>query len=225
MAADPTFAGALIDGSGPEFSSTRLFGRRLRKFSLHHRLVLKVVNSPFVTPGARISMWDLRVAVAVCCLQFGDSRIRRPWLIPALLYARMTAKALLWPFGAKPKPGDKNAVQRHLERLTDVLVTYFGDYTQEPQFAVIPPETSGPTKPKTPRGQAPEELDQVCTIMHAFPGISEERAWNMPIGLANWYRAQALALGGVDVDFVDNKEKRFQESLPPEYRHGPARPQ
>ena len=48
--------------------------------------------------------------------------------------------------------------------------------------------------------------------------ITLEQAWNMQIGLMNWLRPIALREAGVDVDFVTEKERKFQATLPLEFR-------
>lgn len=214
MAADPKLAFAFIDGSPDrEFSTFRILGVRLRKFSLYHRLLLNTVDSPFMRNGP-VSMFDIRVAVGACALEFGCSKIRKPRLWPFLLQVW----AILISLILRRKPGQPRPLQRSLNRLSEELLEYFGEYLQRPEYAIIPPNRPAGMTPQVPRGRAPEEIEHVGELI-AW-GISEYRAWNMPIGQANWYRVMARRSGGLDVDFMSEEEKEFQENLPPEYRRG-----
>lgn len=196
-------------------------GKRMRPFSLWHRLLLGTVQSPFLCNGDK-DLRDVCIAVGICRTQFGNSKIRKPWLTPSLVWGRMLLWALLphrktktieeQPEAEKEQP--LNPMQRSIQKYSEAFLEYAGDYLQNPDFAVIPPETSGRTR--TLRGKPPAELDQVCDLI-GF-GISEDRAWNMGIGLANWYRVMALKHKGADIDFIDKEEKEFQSQLPPGYR-------
>lgn len=221
MAIDPVFAGAWVDGSGaPEWSRARVLGVRLRKFSLWHRFVLKVLDSPFVRQGA-VTMWDLRVAAGVCRLRPLCSRLRKPWLRPAAIHAGIVLKGCVAARAvgsAPPAPGSAaplNPIQKALQREVDAFLAYCGDYLQEPQFTIVPPESG---TPKPPRGQPPEELAVVCEIMRAFPAFTLARAWGLPVGQANWLHLMALRAGGSDIDLVTAEEKKFQESVAEQFR-------
>lgn len=214
MAVDPKLAFAFIDGGpDPEFSTFRILGVRLRKFSLYHRLLLNTVDSPFMRDGP-ISMFDVRVAVGACALRFGDSKIRKPILWPAIL----RSKAILLSLLRRPADGKPTPIQRSLSRLSGSLLEYFGEYLQRPEYAIIPPNRPAGSTPQAPRGRAPDEIEHVGELI-AW-GISEDRAWNMAIGQANWYRVMARRSTGMDVDFVSEEERAFQGDLPPEYRRG-----
>jgi hypothetical protein len=212
---DPAYAGALIDGRGDDYSGCILLGVRLRKFCLWHRLLLRVVQSPLVT-GKPITMFDIRVAVGICSTQFGDSKIRKPRLYPTLLFLRSLALTFLWPWRVKGPDGKERWHQRSLRKLALAFVEYTGDYKQEPEFAVIPPK-SGSSSPEL-RGKAPPELEQAWLIAK-HTGWSEEYVWNMPLGRSNWYRVLALKADGADIDFVDDNERKFRETVPPQFRH------
>ncbi len=215
---DPTFAGSLIDNSQSEvWSDYWILGCRLRKFSLWTRLLLSTAQSPFLTKGS-VTLTDLRIAVGCCRNRFGDSRIRKPWLVPCLIWMWVVLTAL-WP--RRRRKGDledrpvPNTLQRALSKRAEAFLQYCGDYLQEPKWAVVPPETNG-SRTRIPRGRAPEELDHVADLIGW--GIPERRAWEMPMGLANWYRVMALKSLGADIDFIDPEEQKFQMGLPPGYR-------
>lgn len=211
MAVDLSFAGALIDNSRSlVWSDRRVLGLRLRKFCLWHRLLLRTIESPFVT-GKEIRLRDIRVAVGICRTGFGRSMVRKPWLIPLLIWIRVIIVSLLPR--RRPKEGDLNPMQKAILRHTEAFMSYCGDYLQEPKFSVVPQEGA---KDRIPRGRPPAELEQVAQLIRL--GIDERRAWEMPVGLANYYRVCALQLEGVPVDFIDLEEQAFQSKLPKEYR-------
>lgn len=206
---DPKFAGAFIDGSeSQDWSSARILGVRLRKFSLWHRLILRAGESPFFTKDKYFDMHDLRTAVGVCRNRYGDSRIRRPRLTPFILWF-----GRLIPGG---RVGDLNRAQRILQKQADKFVFYCGDYLQEPDFAIINRE-SGPRAPTTPIGKAPRELE-LAWLLASQAGFTWEQAWNTPVGQAHWIEPLALRAQGVTVDFVNEAERQYQEQMPDEYR-------
>lgn len=216
MGADPIYATFINGAKTPKWTNTRILGARLRPMSLWHRFVLNALSSPFVCNGV-VQLKDFRVALAVFKLGYGDSFTRKPLLQPFLIHCRALAGALWWRFiRRKPQP-TPTYMQRVLEKLRDQLADYAEDYLQEPEFGIIPRPTQPNADPQTPRGRAPAELEHVWILMRA--GFSERRAWEMPIGIANWYRAMAIRDSGADLSFVDEEEKRWQEQLPPEYRH------
>lgn len=215
---DLTFYGSIIDGSnGSGWSDRRVLGKRLRPFCLWHRALLNCLSSPFMHNGDK-TLRDVRMAVGICRTQFGNSRITKPGLVPSLIWLR----TLLWASWPRRKvqtiagqPEPLNPMQKAIQRHSDDFLAYAGDYLQQPAYSVVPPESNG-SNTRIPRGRPPAELDQVADLI-GF-GLSEERAWNCPFGLANWYRVMALKVRGVDIDFTDAEEKRFQMSLPEGYR-------
>lgn len=216
MSLDPSLVGALIDGSSDgEWSTVRILGRKLRKFCLWHRFLLTAFGSPFVT-GEKVTLWDLRIAVAVCSLGFPDSNTHKPWVVPFLSRLWLVLRAIV-SRGKKTKDGD-NVVQADLRKRVEAFIFYTKDYLQEPEYTVIPPDTNGvPSRPETPRGRAPEVMEHVADLI-VFTGWDDKKIWNLPLGYANWLRAMALKHKGADVSFVTESEREFQKQLPPEYR-------
>ena len=210
---------AFIDGGkAGDWSRTRFLGVRLRKFSLWHRMLLRAVDSPFITSGI-VTMRDLRIAAGVCRCGFGDSRIRKPWLIPPLLYARMTATALLPRRKAKTAPEGPNPVQQLLAAKSEALLEYFGDYLAEPEYAVRRRESAN-NDPQIPRGTFNEEFEHITELVMFFHGsLTLTQIWDMPVSAANYWRVVARRASGADVDPVTDAEAEFCKDLPPEFTH------
>lgn len=207
MAVDETLAAAFIDGGHGKYAPNRLLGVRVRRFCLWHRLILNTLDSPFMNNG-RVTFYDLRTAVGVCRLEFGDCHIRRPWLVPFLLHC--------WIFFAsmfRRSEQDRTVLQGTLLGEVRKFLSYCGDYLQEPAFTVIPPKNASGHH----RGRAPDEFEQVAELVN-WSKWSEEEIWNMPIGRANWYRVMARRDAGLDVDFMTKDEQEFLDQLPPEFR-------
>lgn len=209
---------ALIDGSDGQWAPRRVLGVRVRPFSLWHRLVLNSIDSPFMREGV-VTLRDLRIAVGICRSQFRDSRVQKPRWIPTLIHGEAilgaTASGIGFLFGKRIRrtPGRLTRFQEALRPHVNDFLEYCGDYLQEPEFVVIPKQNN---TPRVPRGRAPDEFEHACELIRM--GFPEERAWNMPVGLARWYRLVFWRAQGVDVDVTTEQERAFQESLPEEYR-------
>jgi len=166
-----------------------------------------------------VTMFDLRVAVGICRLRYQVCYVRRPWLIPTLVYAKALTASLL---RRKPGPcpsdpeGKQNQLQRALQKQSDAFLSYTGDYLSSPPFAVIPPDRGRNYIPQTPRGRFDDCIEHVGELI-AW-GVLERDAWEMPIGRANVYRIMAMRSSGLDVDIVTEEEKKFQEQVPPQFR-------
>jgi hypothetical protein len=129
------------------------------------------------------------------------------WLVVCAIFTR----------GKKNADGH-NVVQADLKKRVDDFIFYTKDYTQEPEYTIIPPDTGNtPMRPETPRGRAPEVLEHVSELI-SFTHWDDRKIWNLPVGYANWLRAMAIKNKGADVSFVTESEREFQAKLPPEYR-------
>jgi hypothetical protein len=165
MALDPNLCSALIDGSSSaEWSTVRILGCRLRKFSLWNKFLLRALQSPFMEKGRPVTRRDLLTAIGVCRLKYPDSHIRRPRLMSALDYAWLVAKATV--NRSKPKEGEDNIVQAALRAQTDAFLLYTSDYLQQPEYTIIPPDTKGvPQAPQIPSAAAPRSRCIPCSAM------------------------------------------------------------
>ena len=209
---------AFIDGGeAGDWSRTRFLGVRLRKYSLWHRMLLRSVDSPFISQGV-VTMRDLRIVAGICRCEYGNSNIRKPWLQPFLIYARMIMAALFLRPKAKAAPGELNPVQQVLTDQSKALLEYFGDYLAEPDYSVIRRQTNG--DPQNPRGTFNGEFEHVTELVMFFHGaLTLAQIWNMPVSSANYWRVVARRASGADVDAMTDSEEEFAKNLPPEYRH------
>jgi hypothetical protein len=216
MTIDTNLSAALIDNSDtPGWSGTRILGRRLRQFSLWHRLLLRAIDSPFIRAG-EATMRDLRVAVAICELPFGVSKTNKPAIRPFLLHCWAVAR-LLFSWKGRTAKGDLNALQRMLQGQIEKFMIHCGDYLQNPEYCIHKPDTgSAPSQPRVPRGTFTDEFEKVTGLI--LMGIPERRAWEMPIGLANHYYIAWLRDKGLDISITTPDEKAWREQLPKEYQ-------
>ncbi len=220
MAANTEFFKAFIDGSdSSEWSDVRILGKRLRKFSLWHCLLLRAAESPLVGKG-EVGMRDLQNAIAICRLKFGQSKIRRPRLTPVIIRIRTTLAAIasIFRFWRKVPQGTLPPYHEALKRAMEAFVSYTGDYFAKPELCIHSPSSEN-SVPQTARGRLPQEIEHATDLM-ASPGLAipEDRAWNMPVSMANFYRPICWRIRGVDCDFVTEEEEAFCAQLPPEYR-------
>lgn len=218
-AVDLTFSAAFIDQQDNlVWSGTRVLGVRLRKFCLWHRLLLRTIDSPFVRKGP-VTLFDLRTAIGICRLKYGDSKIVRPWLGPFLMVVWLTLRGVLARLLSRWKkpadPNDMNPLQKALARRVGAFLEYCGDYLQQPEYNIISPDNRAT---RTRRGSAPDELEHISELV-VWSHWPEAVLWQMPVGRANYYRMMARKAAGCDVDVTTPEEKAFQASLPESYKH------
>lgn len=153
-------------------------------------------------------MHDLRVAVGICKLRSFHSRVKKPWIVPTLIYARALWAALRHRkvIGSKDEP---TRLKRSLKPRVEAFLSYCGEYLQDPEYTIIPPKRSG--GPDTPRGRFDDVVETVSELINW--GIPEHRAWDMPIGQARVYRIMARRAAGLDVDIMTDEEREFQSEM------------
>lgn len=160
-------------------------------------------------------MRDLRVAAGICRLKPFDSRVRKPWLLPAWIYVGFILGSVL---GAKARRQDPARLQRALKKHCDAFSEYAKAYLQEPEYCIIPPSRRPGQDPPESRGRFHDIIEHVGELI-TWGGLSaEKRIWGMPLGAANVYRIIARRAAGNDVEIVSEEEKEFQKSVPPQFR-------
>ena len=182
MAFDPVFASAYIDNG----TKHKVLGARLKPFCAWHLLLLKVIESPFLTSG-QVYLYHLRRAVGVCRLQFPHSRPRLPW-------------------------GPLNVSQERLHYEVSKFLLYTEDYIQRPDYTIVP-WSIGARGSSLPKITPPPDVIQLVYDAAHGANVPIQDAWNMPIGQAYISQAMYFQQKGVLVDFMDEKEREFQADL------------
>lgn len=193
---DRTFAAAFIDNNVEH----HIFGRRLYPFSTWHRFLLLTVNSPFLS-GGEVKIFDVREAIGICSLRYPQCKVKRPWIVPFLLFLWCCLSGKRW--------------LKCLIKTKNRLLEYFGDYISKPEYSIWNPEIhySGPQIAPPPRlGPIPEDFVILADII-GFTHCSIEEAWNMPVGQAYWWQMAALKHAGEHINFLDEKEREFQAQM------------
>jgi hypothetical protein len=183
VAFDPIFAAAYIDGG----IAHKVLGARLRPFCAWHLYQLQIIDSPFLSSG-QVFLYHLRRAVGICRLQFPNSRTRLP-IFPLVIN------------------------QAKLEREVEKFLAYVGTYLQRPEYNIIQPdEFNRGRRPARIPANAPEPVQLAFDAAHGA-NISLADAWNLPIGQAYIAQAMQMRRQGLMVDFMNEKERDFQESI------------
>lgn len=147
--------------------------------SVGHAFTLEAIGSPFYH-GQLGSESELRLAAWIC------SR-------PALVLPDMDSFACrLWKW-------------RKIDFVAEVARwrTYVADYVAPPQFWNKSPKAG---EQRAEPSRIPNNLLTVVKLMRL--GMSEERAWATPVGVASWYEAAAFeAEHGGRLDIVTDAER------------------
>ena len=187
MALDPSLAGAFIDG-GLEH---RVLGVPVRPFCLWHVLLLQALDSPFLRHG-EVGLFELRTAIGICRLRFGQSRVRRPFLGPRALW-RLCRRG-------------------GLRREVKEFLGYTADYIYKPEYSVREPKLPAGSSPRIPSHSAPEIIRLVGDVV-GWSHWPEAYVWELPPSRAHWYRAMALRAAGIDVDFMSDEDRAFNDAM------------
>jgi hypothetical protein len=184
VAFDRVFAAAYVNNS----KSYRLLGVRVRPFCLWHLLLLQVIDSPFSRAG-KVTLHDLKTAIGICRLRYRQSRVRRTFF--PLFLGQKELKA---------------EVERFLE--------YVGDYLYKPEYGIIPfdADTDRPQKPRRLPTPPPDIIMLAFDAAHGAR-ISVPQAFEMPIGEAHIAQSMFLRMQGLQLDFMDEEERKFQKDM------------
>lgn len=170
----------------------RVCGYSLRPYCLQHALMLQLVDSPFVSTQPRPILWsDVFTAAAICATGFEElprfrSRLRaHAFRLVRGLAARLTGGRL----------GTDLESECHRFR------TYQNDFQSEPDLFF---ESEGREL------TAPVLLGR-AVYLHASCGVTEERAWTMPIGKALWIYAAHLEQSQAGVTLLDEEDTKWME--------------
>jgi len=159
----------------------RVCGLRMRPLSLGHAFALEAIGNPFYH-GQLGTLDELRIAAWMCS--------RPPLALPQTTGWRYK----LWRWGT-----DKADFDAEVARWK----AYVADYVAPPQLWSKAPK---PGEQRAEPSKIPHNLSTVVRLMRL--GMSEERAWATPVGVAAWYEAAAFeAKQGARLDIVTDSER------------------
>lgn len=166
-------------------SKYRVLGRKLRPYCLWHEFLLLASENPlFCKSEEPLNVLHLEAALRICQCRFGE--------VPA---------AIKWPVLVSMK-----AAFLGLDKNLEVFRTYVADYNSGPQ--IWQNQSEGQTSLKN---GPPGTIYTAISCMSL--GISESRAWEMPIGMALWYSSTRQFDKSGDMDFVTEESRRKMEQL------------
>jgi hypothetical protein len=160
----------------------KVFGLKLRPFSLWHKFLLEVTESPLVTKSDAKAT-DLYAACKLLTLKFPDNDVA----LTRFDWVRMFFRVR------------KNSAEIEGGKLS----SYINDYFTSPEYW----ESEGKSGSSN-KGQPPEQLSAIIPLL--MMGFSEAEAWNMPIGKALWYGATYASWQGADLDFITAEEQEMR---------------
>lgn len=151
-----------------------VLGKRLEPYSIWHRYCLEMLDSPVLT-GDPIDKIHLLGAVIVC-----RSRFDGTGYVPTFPKAR----GLLRRMWIGLRLGRYN-LRKEVEKFSDYLL----DFHSPPKL--WPDEDA-------PQNVTFSEIDPLLDLVAHLvsKGIAPADAWNMPLGMANWYSVVFLKLDG-----------------------------
>jgi len=168
--------------------SVTVCGRRLDRFTSHHYLLLRALDSPFMAASGTIDSAALLVAVSACRKSFGDEPRLRPTLKDAFWRLRMMRSPKLF------------------ERECKKFAAWMAAQASGPKFWEV---ISGGQKTRDLTG--PDILTLVTSLMMKT-SISESEAWDMPLGRAKWLNAEINELEGSERRFLYQGELMEEEA-------------
>lgn len=151
-----------------------ILGRQMQPFSSAHLMELECVGSPLVHHYDQASPADLLAAIYICSFAWPF-----PWFgkAPSTMRKDVTA----W--------GKSVSARWDFLSALDQWQDYFRSYWKAPERTHDPNSESAAIL-------APASIKIVAWLLRTLHGMTEERAWNMPICLALAYKAGCDALDG-----------------------------
>lgn len=157
-------------------------GFSLGEFSYHHLVILRAIDSPFVStdPDRNATGADLVTALKICGLLYPekDFSFKRKDFV----------KAYILTIGV-------NRLNRECINFSN----YIESHQQLPQFWNF--DSSGGWSPAS----SPDELSTITLLIKN--NIDHDKAWNMSIGYVNWLSATFLEQAGNPRVFADPDEE------------------
>lgn len=169
-----------------EWSGHRVLGRRLRPYSLWHKVQLEFHNSPFLA-GGPLTVADVELAVRICRTQFP---------VAARMPARGRLGRLLWVFRA-----ERVDVVEH----RDAFLAFLADYDSGAKLW----NTAG----SGTRRDVDESIEEV-TLYREYTGAVRWEPWNLPIGELYWMNILHARRAGAKVKvWTPTDEREFRKNL------------
>lgn len=178
---DERFAEAFL-----HLASHRVMGRRLRPFSMWHKLQLEYANSPLLT-GGDVGVADLVFAAEVCCTRFPRIAVNR---IP-----RRGLRRILWMLWAE---------RVDLRRERDAFEAYSEDYCSLPKIEAAK------------KGEKTQDMDDCLSdvgLYRKMTGCPRGEAWDIPLGELYWMNAMFSRSEGADFSIVTPIEEARKARL------------
>lgn len=174
----------------------KCLGVELLPYSLSHHLQLEALESPLTKSDKSVTVPDLILAVRVCS--------RRAFPVEP------TRTVFRFRDQVNRRILEISKITRIKE--TSAFVSYLDDNAAMPEFwddSADELDRPGLSRPLS----GPYVLAQAVAVMQAFPQLSEERVWTMPMGLLSWYHGQALELKGYKRFWNDSEESDIEAGL------------
>lgn len=165
----------------------KVFGVRLRPFSLWHQFNLEIAQSPLLL-GAALTPLDLLRAVRICSSSWNPEFVTPDLRPPGFLRG-------MWQIG-------RFSFVEEVRKFE----AYYNDFNTGPKFWA--------NGHKGKMGGGPRDVDEVLeTACHLeMKGYDSAEVWDMPIGVARWRSAVVSKLEGSDLQFwTPLDEEAFQK--------------
>lgn len=173
----------------------RVMGRRLRRFTLRHRLWLEVLESPLVG-GGECAMTDLELASMVCAIPWQKLDDRVPRLLDKEWWARPLRWYRKWRFAL-------GCLVRRADRQYAGFQAYLMDHGCPP---------AGYYEQKI------EEAEKVPGVLSLVTGLMRGagmglEVWGLSPGEGEWYLAGVFMHRGAELPIKTPHDEEFEEGL------------
>ena len=173
-------------------SEHKVFGYKLKPFSLWHKFLLQVYENPLIEGSEKsrdITIEDMISAIYIFRLKYPQTPN------PNKLWTRIRFTFRSF------KP----------EKEVESLKNFFSDFLSFPEFWEKKENENKASDPVKGSKGPPDVLSTASSCMSL--GFKEKEAWDMPIGKAYWYASMKAIHLGADLDFVTADEVEMQENI------------
>jgi hypothetical protein len=167
--------------------SHRVLGRKLKPFSLAHRLVLEAIDSPFCYEDRPFSFADLAIAIRICASSDPFAPIDPPTWMDRFRF---------WRAAFDPA---------YFRQCSQQFVDYLEDHSSSPKFW-------NRVDDELHREAIPWLLHVAASILRQT-SLSEAEVWAMPLGRALWYATALAKQDGCDLDVLTTQDEELLDSI------------